>query len=304
MPIIPPPKTKNFNLYPLLVLPRDLKIDPNFLFECVAKERIPLNVVRTYWNQEAITYTIIGDSLDGRFVRGRFLKLIKDDIGRIDLEKLKEEIITNGPSEYVEENSHFIYDTSLNLVLAEYNPGGVNVLTKRASQLLDNAIKKCARDLRNIIVNPIPSEEFIEQIVGTGFTKSARIHFERINLKYLEDKGATSSLISALAEEEGFDLGIFAKMTVPRPLSVEKFKGFKELADKFKGKADSLKVNTDEGNFDIIKDNLLYFNAEIERSNTDIMRLELFSKMQERLITSAPMILRIVDKNPTLMKDY
>ena len=83
---------KNYVVYPLYILPRSIKIIPDTFFKCIDLTRIKDNILKTYWRREEIPYSIVGDKINSELVFGRMIRLNKDDIDRIDIEKLKEEI--------------------------------------------------------------------------------------------------------------------------------------------------------------------------------------------------------------------
>lgn len=257
---------KYYSIYPLYILPRNSRIDSSIFYTCVLINRIKENMLKTNWRGEEIPYSIIGDKLNGHLVNGRFLRLNKDDVGRIDIDKLKEEVLTNGPSQYVEENSHFVLDTASNLLFCEYNPSGVNALSKKASEIINNSLFKCGVSIPKVELSPIPSDDMIEAVVGSGMIKRYRLAFQGVNAKHIEEAGGPSSLINEIAENDALDFDMILKLNKRKLITTSLISSLKSIAERIRAKkAKSFKVYTDEGNFDLIRENLLYYDAEVSR---------------------------------------
>lgn len=296
-------RTKYYSIYPLYVLPRTSSVDPNVFFNCILINRIKENILKTNWRGEEIPYSMIGDRLDGGLIYGRLLRLNKDDVGRIDIDKFKEEVLTNGPSQYVEENSHFLFDTKNNLVFCEYNPNGVNALSKRSSEIFNNSIRKCGSAHPTINLSPIPSDDLIEALAGSGMIKRYRLQFPGVNAKHIEEFGGPSSLINEIAEEDRLEFDMTLKLERRTLFSSDKLSKLRELAGRLKNrKAKSFKIYTDEGNFDLIASNLLYYDAEVVRKSHIEMREDLFGQIRNLLENNSKKILEIIRKQPSLDK--
>jgi len=294
-------RTKYYSIYPLYILPRTFSVNPISLFNCIKINRIKTNILKIKWREEEIPYSLIGDGLDGNLIYGRLLRLNKDDVGRIDIDKLKEEVLTNGPSQYVEENSHFLFDTLNNLVFCEYNPNGVNALSKRASEIFNNSISKCGSSRPSIILSPIPSDDLIEALAGSGMIKRYRLQFPGVNAQYIEEFGGPSSFINKIAEEDRLELDITLKLGRKTLFSSDKLMKLREQAGILKKrKAKSFKVYTDEGNFDLIASNLLYYDAEVVRKSHIEMREDLFEQIRNLLENNSEKILTIIRNQPNL----
>jgi len=296
---------KYYVIYPLYIIPRSIKIVPDDFFKCIDLTRIKDNILKTFWRNEEIPYSMVGDNIDSELVFGRMIRLNKDDIDRIDIEKLKEEIITNGQSQYVAENSHFVLDTNTNLVFAEYNPSAVNALSSRASDLFTYVLRKCSAQLPEIELRSAPSEELIKNIVDHAVITKYHFDFPRVNLKNLESIGVSSSLINKIAEKGsfGFDMGI--KLKLPEALSTSWLVLLKEIAQKLKlVKVRSFKVVTNEGSFDLIKENLIFYEVEIERGRRPDMEERLYQKLRTLIKEKSNVMLEFVEKQPDLERDW
>ena len=292
---------KNYVIYPLYIIPRSIQIDPVKFRKCLSLEKVKENILKTYWRQEEIPYSIIGDSQQGTLVFGRLLRLNKDDIDRIDIEKLKEEIIINGPFDYVAESSHFVVDTQTNLIFAEYNPNAVNALGSRASDVFNNALKKCYLNTPTIETRPAPTDEFIKEILDLAYIKKYHLDFPNVDLPHLESIGADSRLINRIAENEKFGFDIGMKLKRPEPLTasmLDKLKGIAQSVKSIGGK--SYKVSTTEGSFDLIKENLMFYEVEIERGARKEMEDKLYKEIEMLLRSKSAKMLEFLEKRPDL----
>ena len=292
---------KYYVIYPLYIIPRSIKIVPDDFFKCIDLTRIKDNILKTFWRNEEIPYSMVGDNIDSELVFGRMIRLNKDDIDRIDIEKLKEEIITNGQSQYVAENSHFVLDTNTNLVFAEYNPSAVNALSSRASDVFAYVLRKCSSQMPKIKMLPAPSDEFIKDIVDHAVITKYHFDFPSVNLKNLESIGASSPLINKIAEKGnfGFDMGV--KLKLPEELSGPWLVSLREIAQKAKqigGK--SYKIVTNEGSFDLIKENLIFYDVEIERGRRSDMKERLYQELRTLIKEKSDVMLKFVEKQPDL----
>lgn len=292
---------KNYIIYPLYITPRSIQINPIKFMECIRLEKVKENILKTYWRREEIPYSIIGDNQRGDLVFGRLLRLNKDDIDRIDIEKLKEEIITNGPSDYVAENSHFVLNTQTNLVFAEYNPNAVNALGSRASNVFNNALAKCFINTPKIVIKPAPTDEFLKDIIDQAYIKKYHLDFPSVDLSHLESIGASSSLINKIAENGrfGFDIGFKLKDFESFTTSIlSKHRNIAQSVKSIGGK--SYKVSTSEGSFDLIKENLMFHEVEIERGRREEMERKLYEAIENLLLTKSDRMLKFLEKRPDL----
>lgn len=296
---------KNYVIYPLYITPRSIQINPVKFLECIRIEKVKENILKTYWRREEIPYSIIGDYQRENLVFGRLLRLNKDDIDRIDIDKLKEEIITNGPSDYVAENSHFVLDTQTNLVFAEYNPNAVNALSSRASDVFYSALRKCFPNIPKIEIKPAPTDEFLKDIIDQAYIKKYHLDFPSVDLPHLESIGADSRLINEIAESGrfGFDIGMKLKDLEPFTTSIlSKHKNIAKMVKLIGGK--SYKVSTSEGSFDLIKENLMFHEVEIERGKREEMEKQLYAEIENLLRSKSDRMLKFLEKRPDLERKW
>ena len=294
-------RIKYYSIYPLYILPRQSHIDPLTFYNCILIGRIKENILLTKWKEEEIPYSIIGDGTQNGLVLGRLLRLSKEDVDRIDIDAFKEEVLRNGPSQYVAENSHFVFDSASNLIFCEYNPNGVNALGNRSSEIINNALQKCDYPNPKLLLHPIPSDEMIEAIAGSGMVRRYRLAIPGMSAKHVEDLEGPSSLVNEIAENDTFEFDMTLKLDRHKQISMEKLAQLKSFADKLhRKKAKSFKVYTDEGNFDLIRENLLYYDAEVVQDSRERMRDDLYEQLKEKLEENKDTILQIIGKQQDL----
>lgn len=264
-------------------------------------EKIPYTILsdNPFWenkdeNREA------GNTEVKNIMFGRFLKLRKESFSRIDMDKLEEEVIENGPNEFLEEEAHFIMDTENNIILARYNPHSLNVLSRRSEEILNYALKVCGINRGRIQVRPIPSDELIEGLTNKTNIESYKITLDGLNLDYLEMHGINSRIIKRLAKDGGIDLMLSMRFLSPPMFTREKHAELKNEVTELGTRAKSFKVKTEDGSFDLIKENLLYYEIEIDVDSYSRMRTRLQSEMLKKMQENEEGILKVVSRNPTL----
>lgn len=297
-------KLQHFTIYPLYILPRKLQIEPDQFLKCISITNVKKNTIETEWHGDTRLYSIIGDKVQGAFVQGRLLRLNKDIRSKLDLDLLKEDDLNLGPNQYVEEEAFFLLDTKLNIMMCEYNPSSLNVLSCRFEMLLNQVMVKCGLVLPSLLVRPIPSNAFIKRAVGSALIKRERVEFPELDLMNLEKSGVSSDMIKDLVEGRNFGINITIKYDVKPDLSERKFEKLRSLVDRVRSLASSFKVYTTEGNFDLIKENLLFYDFDVEsRSNHDQMVRAIHEELAELHLQQMKEIMEIVTKFKTL-DDY
>ena len=270
---IPQVRTRNLVLYPLSFLPKAVRLDSSVIKGCLSVDNVLTNSMQITNRGNINIYSVIVDKVESDMVLGRFVKLKKDNIEKLrknqPTQKIEEILEVTGIDEYIEANSYFVWNLINNLMLAEYNPESLNVLTRNSSKVLAYTLSRCNAYNSNISLEPFLSQEFIQEIIqNKGSVYKYRLLFKDINKKYLESQGMTADLIWKMAKIDGFDLSLGINIAVSQTLTDGFYQELKVIADRIRGKAKKYVVYTDEGNFDLIGDKYIYYNRTVSLKDT------------------------------------
>lgn len=273
---------KTYVFYPLQIISRHFNLDVNKFRKATVRDKVIDNKVDIDWRDEKIPYSIITDSsywddgvdshnVDG-VIFGRFLKLRKDPISQIDIKNFQEEVVTNTPSKYLLESAYFILDTKNNIMLAQYNKNSLNVLSKRSGCIFKNVLMKINNNNNFDDITPIPSGELIKKILSKQSpVKSYHLKFRNININYLEKKiGISSEKMKELSASYDFDFNIDIKFSQQPHMGKFLYETIKSKIPPLGKNMKGYKVKTEDGSFDLIKDNLLYYDMPIEGFGTNL----------------------------------
>jgi len=135
--------TEDLTVYPYFVKINRHKItaeslSTKFHIDNVLENAYPKPVDSGRWPKDSI----ICDKREDEIIYGRFLKLRKDAIEFLQSQgtKLSERLEFPGLGEYVEENSHFLWDVRNGVILCEYNHKGIRRLQRSAEKLIANIL--------------------------------------------------------------------------------------------------------------------------------------------------------------------
>ena len=224
----PKDKQKPLVLYPLSMGPALKSLDDQVIFKAWQKDNVFKNVQEIEVRGIKNFYSIIVDSLDIGYINGRFIKLKKDNIETINKITKDEGLEVIGEDKYIEANSYFIWDTKCNIMLAQWNIDSLNVLTKKAGEILTNILKKYNINTVNVRLVPIPSQQLISDIIKQkGKVDKYFLKFNHINKPYFEkagkDEGITDTLIWDIANRGSMDLSLNIKLINPITLTQSLF---------------------------------------------------------------------------------
>lgn len=265
-------------LYPLIVLPKKLKINPTTFFECIKIENFPENEITIQFKGESNTYTVIGDRIDSTsnsIVQGRFVKFNKEIKGKIKENPPSEAELGLAVDEYLEEETFFLYDTKNGIIIAEYNPRAVNVLFSRATLLLDKVLYKC-QNIRMDSLSPIPVGNFLDKIRNKGHARKIRISLKWANIDYLEKIGITSRKLKLYGGNIDFEISQQIKYRTDVVTSDQFLQNINELRAQILDKGKSLKIYTDKGNFDLIRDNFVSYEIHVDNDGNHAQIIDRF----------------------------
>jgi|GEM_PF-2177489 len=272
--------TKTYIFYPLQILGKVFKWDLDKFLPATSINNIKLNIYEVTHNGEKILYSLITEKPyweadDGNLIPeeikadgiifGRLLKLRNDAISRIDLDVLKEEILTNAGSKFLLESSYFAIDTKNNIMLGQYNKNSVNVLSSRAGEIFKNSLSKLNLGQNFEYILPIPTDELIKVIIKKeSSVHNYKLFFKDINLNYLEKVlDISSEKLKILSEQNNFNFIMTISFRSKPRFTDKVFHKMKGSFTKDK-KLDKLKISTEDGNFDLLNQNYLYYPISIE----------------------------------------
>ncbi len=305
-------KQKPLVLYPMSIDPTLKSLDDQVIFNAWQKDNVFDNVQEIEDRKIKNFYSIIVDSLDNGYINGRFVKLKTDNIETIDKTTKDEDLEVIGPDKYIEENSYFIWDTKKNLMLAQWNRDSLNVLTKKARDILTNLLKKYNISTVDVKLEPIPSEKLISDIIKQkGKIDKYFLKFKHINKPYFEkagnDEGITDTLIWDIANRGSMDLSLNIKLVNPITLTQSFFDKLKNIAYKNKKIQERFGVYTDEGNFDLLGDKYVYYTEYVDiGKNLPEYRKNVYKAINDMYADQLKAILRMtkVTKTTYIDVDY
>lgn len=250
-------------MYPYQISLDEEFLKPDFLFQKYSKkkETVKSNIVR-YGNNSLLL--LIEGNTNG-FAEGRFLKL-RIDAPRILNELSKEENaeetdidLENG--QWIEEISHFILNIKDYRLLGEYNQSGVRHFATPLNFYLRKTL-----DLSEdqVSIKPILIENVLRRIKQSGSLFAVTVTTSKPRLPYMEGilKLNPTQVLKAYNKSD-FNLEISVKHVHRKALDKEEaIKNIEELFES-KDELESLKVETNDAAYDLIKGALMHFKDDI-----------------------------------------
>ncbi len=294
-------RMKPLTLYPLLFLPRSdlfsgMELKEELNVQRVMENKFPIN----YRGNENL-YSVIVDDYEKNFAFGRFSKLKKDNIERLQIQEKgdwKEELDVTEENEYIEANAYFVWDLDNNILLAEYNRDSLNVLSNSLEKVLGNAFRTRGIHGTDITLQPFPSEEFIQEIiVKKGHVYKYYLSLKELNKENLEYYGASSELIWEIASTGQLGISTTFRLGDKQSFTSTVYEKLKKIADKVRKDANKMIVYTDAGNFDLIGDKAIYYNTDVILKNEiNAYRHEMYLSIKEKLTENTDLLLQILKK--------
>ena len=174
------------------------------------------------------------------------------------------------------------------------NPNSVNVLTGRIIELLRKAVTNCSHLFLSEI-NPIPLTDFLPKIEGSAMVSKIRISTGWANMDYLEEMGIASRKIKVMGNDSSIEVTQTAKFKYKLIASRDYLANLRGLKDRLLGNAKSIKVYTDMGNFDLVKDNYVSYEIEVNDDLTHSQMMDqLHREIYNKYVSSQSNLLRIV----------
>ena len=261
---------KTVTVYPLVIIPRDFKIDADKFFECTKKDG---NAKKNLINKGDKIFAIVSDfinNFDNYLIHGRFLRLNKEILAKINLDNLKESDLNLDQNEYLEEESYFLFDTKNMIILGEYNPRAVNILSpNRVLEIILNALNNCQLGKISYF-QPIPVTDFLDKIKDKAHIKKVKMDLSSLNADYLESLGFDSrSVIYKLSDGEEISVNITIKYDINIIASSKYIEKIKIIKNRISNNAESFKIYTDEfGDYDLIKNNFISLEIQFIEDGT------------------------------------
>ena len=302
-------------IYPLVIYPRDLELDPICFFNNTTIDDVIKNEDQISWHGETKSYSLISDSIDAskNLIYGRLLRLRKGAITQIGpdaQQKLKEEVIANKPGQYLLEPAYFILDYKNNIILGQYTTDSVNVLSRRPEAIFRKVFLKC-KIIDRVEIKVIPTDRLIKTMLDNKpIINQFKAKLSDIDLDFARKiLGLSDSAFTKLMTDSNTEFRIQIKFKHGSPRFTEKIFGI--LTGTFKKgdhHSESVKIYTENGNFDIIKDNLIYYEFEQEIDTDRVIGNnyyrqligEIHSKIEEILNANLSTILSSIKDNKTL----
>jgi hypothetical protein len=294
-------------LYPFTSTPSDLTIDSESLIKCLSKERVLDNHIEVNTRGAVNLYSAIVDSAENGYVLGRFVKLKTDNIETIDKKTFFEDLTIIGEDKYIEENAYFAWNLATNLLLAQWKPDSLNVLTGNSNRILQKACDECS--FRHYIkIEPFPSKEFIQNIIqNKGIVSKYRLSFKELGKPYLEEQGLSSDVVWQIADDQEVEMDLVIRLGRRPELSESLFGKLTSIARRILFGTNKFVVYTDEGNFDLIGEKAIYYSETVTiLDDLGLYRKEIYKTIKQKLMAETNNLLEIRKrtdaKKPTLDK--
>ena len=305
---------KTFVIYPLVIYPRNFILDALCFVNNTKIDDVPYNEVEITWRRDKKSYSIISDSIDvnKKLIYGRLLRLRKGTISQIGpdaQQKLKEEVIANKPGQYLLDPAYFILDYANNIILGQYSTDSVNVLSRRPEAIFRKVFLKC-KIIDRVEIKVIPTDSLIKTMLNQRpIINQFKATLGNIDMSYARSVLKLPDTAIKLINQSTIEYKIQMKFENSKPhFTEEVLELLKRDYRKGDQHSESVKIYTEKGNFDIIKDNLLYYEFEHEidtdREIGDDYYKELIgeihSKIEDKLKENLSTILYSIKVKPTL----
>ncbi len=307
---------KNFTIYPLVISPKDFKLDAKCFANKTTIDDVINNEIVIDWHDEKIPYSIVTDSVNynKKIILGRFLKLKKGAISQISPDKqnkLKEEVVANKPGEYLLEPAYFLLDYSNNIILGQYTTDSINVLSSRPTEVLKNILIKCNNISADIELSLIPTDELIKAILEKQpLINNYKFKLSKINLEFARKYlGLSDSTIAYLLGHGTVEINLSMKFEYGKVAFTQKIlDNLRKTFIKGDKHSKSIKIDTENGSFDIIKENYIYYrfvkeidiSKEMDDSYYRNFMNEVYKEIEKILYNNLDTILNSIKLNKTI----
>lgn len=310
---------KTFVVFPLVINPRDFKLDAACFVAQTTIDNVMGNITVFSWEGEKLSYSIITDSIDAnkKLIFGRLLKLRKGAISQIGpdaQQKLKEEVVANKPGQYLLEPAYFLLDYENNIILGQYTSNSVNILSHRPIKILKSVFLKCHLPGNNIDISTIPTDKLLKAMLANKpLVNQFKIKLKNIDVNFARRTlGLSDSAITKLMGNNDVEFTLNTKFKHGKTRfdrsTLDILKGTFTKEDKH---SESVKIYTDNGSYDIIKDNFISYtfdeeieiNKEIDDANYRKLIAEIYREIEILHVQNLQTILSSIKEGKTLY-DY
>lgn len=251
--------------YPLYATPRPWlwKTSANEMDGLCALAKLKANVVTLDWGGRRTLFAALSCGTDSHYALFRFVRLKKDSIDRIDIDKLKEDLIRPGPSEWLGESVHFVLDTANWIAIGEHDPRVVAVPGSWPERLFNQAFSSAGRQER-IAFHPFPSKAFRDVVLGRAIEKYF-LKLGPVSVQTLEEEGFKSDAIAKIiAEDQVTALDVTISVKATTGTDEKKASLLERIAAGLKGhSAKVFRIRTEEGTlFDLLRENFVKYTFE------------------------------------------
>jgi hypothetical protein len=258
-------------------VPRSIKID-NFprIFRITEGEKN----VKPYPPPPDVPITnlvLVIDNAHSGFMFGRFFKL-RNDVPMIYNKKRGEERpIELFKNENIKEESHLVWNIADKILLAEYNFSAIRMFSYPLSSYLEQKF-----GIEGCIISPIVNINAFTNLKGEEKILSLRIRFGQENIKTLEQKFnlPAMNVLSEMDQDNqtSYEVAVIKSRKRGSTLNREKAIGlFENLLDK-KAPISSIKVETQETVYDLLKDNLLSYSFPVNKDERKVDTNDFYNK--------------------------
>ncbi|GEM_PF-4805919 len=227
------------------------------------------------------TYLVlIIDQLDNGFMFGRFFKLREDSPTIFDRKKGKERDISLLAEENIKEESHFIWNIQNGIIFAEYNFNAVRMFDTPLSFYLNEKF-----GVEDCTIMAIPDKHTFEHLKKEPEILALNLRFAQESTKNLEKKNnmpAWNVLLDIGQDNESiFEVSV--KRSRKKDSKLKKEKVISLVGDLAKSETppESIRVETLDLVYDLIKNNLLFYKLPIQKNGRKLDKADFNYKAQE-----------------------
>ena len=280
--MVQPKRKRSLTCYPLYVLPRPCPVTAQQISQSTALERVKDNLIEDVWGGQTRSFVAIATKLATPQVSVHLARLSKDSLEQIDIEELKEELLSPGKGKYFAESAQILIDTGLGLAVGEYRPGAVRILSEWPARMLNRALQ--ANGIAETLeLYPFPSKEFREIVVGHAI-RDYKLDLGPMSAKALERLGVGGeSVIDMIGKDNVLRLKLKIGIEAREAASEEKASLLERIANKLRGAdAERFEISTtDADSFDLIRKNLEHYQLNFNHDADDGPATEREAKIRE-----------------------
>ena len=280
--MVRPKRKRSLTAYPLYILPRPCPVSAQQIAEATALERVKDNLIEDEWGGQTRSFAAIVTKVTPPWVSIHLARLSKEALEQIDVDELKEELLSPGKGKYFSESAQMIIDTKSGLAVGEYKPSAVRILSEWPARMLNRALQENGV-AETLELYPFPSREFREVVVGHSI-KNYKIDLGPLSAKTLEALGVSGENVITMIGKDAV-LGLRLKVGVQaREVTSEEKAGLLErFANLLRGAdAERFEISTTEAeSFDLIRKNLEHYELSFNHDDDDGPAAEREAKVRE-----------------------